>query len=504
MPKINVKSNSTGSYDTKTKTQASYTLKKKPKTLSAVFKKFAETTTAHGFMHIISHGRLTIRVFWVLAIIGCQIGLWFQIKPLLDQYAKRPTQSKIRLQQESVLAFPQVTICNTNMITGFMIPELDSQVSFTDTNYLTNYTEMTNETTGFGTWYGLEEDNTEFQEDKEEMNLQKKNFEIYRRMADMALSNEDDVHRFGHSFNEMFEKCRWKGIYDCKNKTKWKQTWHWKYGNCFTFNSRYNNKGKKQKIFHVSSTGMDNGLHLTLNIQQSQYHEMTPTAAIIMNIGDQGQHADLYSNSYHLGPGYTHYVSLRKKIVRRADPFKNNSCVQDEYTDLGIRSNGERYLEKYTSSLCRETCIARETIRLCNCTSYTSPSLDSNRTCKLKDSKCTNSVAQLVRRKSLKCLEKCNLPCQETSYEVQLSEQKFKSSVTQISMDDKVNIRIFFQTFESQIIEEEEFYQIANLLGDIGGQLGLWSGFSVLTVVEFLFFVFYLAAALFNKYFAEN
>ena len=43
-----------------------------------------------------------------------------------------------------------------------------------------------------------------------------------------------------------------------------------------------------------------------------------------------------------------------------------------------------------------------------------------------------------------------------------------------------------------RIIREKISYEFIDLLADIGGQLGLFSGYSVLTVVEFLFLLFTL------------
>lgn len=46
----------------------------------------------------------------------------------------------------------------------------------------------------------------------------------------------------------------------------------------------------------------------------------------------------------------------------------------------------------------------------------------------------------------------------------------------------------------SDRIQEKESYPLANLLSDVGGTLGLWVGFSVITIFEFIELPLRLAA----------
>ena len=62
-----------------------------------------------------------------------------------------------------------------------------------------------------------------------------------------------------------------------------------------------------------------------------------------------------------------------------------------------------------------------------------------------------------------------------------------------------MRVQIFFNTFNVKVWEEKVFYKIENLLGDIGGQLGLFSGFSVITVFEFIFLMFVFAQYFSNR-----
>jgi len=92
----------------------------------------------------------------------------------------------------------------------------------------------------------------------------------------------------------------------------------------------------------------------------------------------------------------------------------------------------------------------------------------------------------------LACLKTCKLPCDEIVYEIQHSFLKYpikKQKLAEEFDNEELRLMISFKTLETKIIENVEYYFIENLLSDIGGQLGLFSGFSALTVVECVFFI---------------
>lgn len=62
-----------------------------------------------------------------------------------------------------------------------------------------------------------------------------------------------------------------------------------------------------------------------------------------------------------------------------------------------------------------------------------------------------------------------------------------------------LKIQIFFEELNVEMIKEQKSYGIADFASDIGGQLGLWIGFSVLTIAEFIEFIMLLFAHLAQK-----
>ncbi|XP_069815844.1 acid-sensing ion channel 2-like [Dendropsophus ebraccatus] len=59
--------------------------------------------------------------------------------------------------------------------------------------------------------------------------------------------------------------------------------------------------------------------------------------------------------------------------------------------------------------------------------------------------------------------------------------------------DDHQNILvldIFFEALNYETIEQKKAYEVAGLLGDIGGQMGLFIGASILTILEIIDYLY--------------
>ena len=100
----------------------------------------------------------------------------------------------------------------------------------------------------------------------------------------------------------------------------------------------------------------------------------------------------------------------------------------------------------------------------------------------------------------LPCLQKCTFPCEEVQYETDTSFGYYPGVAadsdlypnTRKPRDDYLKVSIYLKSLEAEVWKDQISYEIENLLADIGGQLGLFSGYSVLTLIEFLFFLFYI------------
>ena len=90
----------------------------------------------------------------------------------------------------------------------------------------------------------------------------------------------------------------------------------------------------------------------------------------------------------------------------------------------------------------------------------------------------------------IKCSRTCNPPCNEIIYDTDVQMSYLPSYDTQNYPLDYMEILIHFKTLDTIVWEDNDYYKLENLLGDIGGQFGLYNGWSVTTVVEFIILLF--------------
>ncbi|KQK82944.1 acid-sensing ion channel 1-like protein [Amazona aestiva] len=100
----------------------------------------------------------------------------------------------------------------------------------------------------------------------------------------------------------------------------------------------------------------------------------------------------------------------------------------------------------------------------------------------------------LVKKDSDYCA--CRTPCAMVRYGKELSMVKIPSKASarylakkfnkteQYIADNVLVLDIFFEALNYEMIEQKKAYEVAGLLGDIGGQMGLFIGASLLTILE--------------------
>ena len=92
----------------------------------------------------------------------------------------------------------------------------------------------------------------------------------------------------------------------------------------------------------------------------------------------------------------------------------------------------------------------------------------------------------------------CSLPCEENTYTAQVTNLKYPSDAKAQSISAKkgkskeylqnniIEVYLYFQSFSVQKIREVPSYSLADLAADVGGQMGLFVGASIISLSEFL------------------
>ncbi|KAK2562876.1 Degenerin mec-10 [Acropora cervicornis] len=144
----------------------------------------------------------------------------------------------------------------------------------------------------------------------------------------------------------------------------------------------------------------------------------------------------------------------------------------------------------YSRTACKESCLAYNQRQQCDCIEYRFPGSDKS-TCNVLDkptAKCLAKVQRMFKENKLNCTTSCPPPCRE---------EIFKAS-SSFAIWPSEKHKVFYEELKLEKKIEQRSYILEDFVSDIGGQLGLWIGFSVLTVAEFLELILLIVHAAVN------
>uniref|UniRef100_A0A0N5B7F1 Degenerin unc-8 n=1 Tax=Strongyloides papillosus TaxID=174720 RepID=A0A0N5B7F1_STREA len=281
------------------------------------------------------------------------------------------------------------------------------------------------------------------------------------------------------------------------------------YGNCYTFN--FNDSVELKN----SRAGPMYGLRLLLNVAQKDYMPTTEAAGVRLVVHEQDQEPFPDTFGYSAPTGFVSSFGLKTKVLQRLDsPY---GLCSDTF-----RPEGYIYAEHYSPEGCYRNCFQHKILQHCGCGDPRFPL--GNETLKPCDARnykqrsCltnfTNSIGGFHHLQE-EC--HCVQPCTEYAFETAYSAAAWPAinfnigadcpAVLDITNDSKAcaeyyrlntaYIEIYYEQLNFETLKETAGYTLVNLFSDFGGNIGLWIGFSVITVlevVELLCEIFYYAA----------
>mgnify|MGYP002803827811 FL=1 len=480
-----------------------------------LFKNFASDTSFGGISKAtLSDGHIR-RFIWTLISATCYGFTIYMCYLLIKTYLEKPIKTAVDISYEKNIDFPSVTVCNLNQ---FRMREIKKVPDIGD--ILRDYfDDKRNKSDGSNFEMSVskqtkafkKEFNNDFDdgdgEDIDDSEISLDEDVVVDELIAIAASDytHDELRQVGHQFHDMILSCSWKG-FDCMSGyflKFWTTSWNWKYGNCFTFNPGANETGHRLPVFRTSKPGPNYGLAIEMNIEQDQYMEgLTEEAGVNVIIHNAKQMPFPYDEGITVPPGFSSSIAMRKESITRVDPFNNGSChsLTTLSTDNIYRNFMNGAANRYSVKACMESCLASAQLKKCSCADAKySGYVD--KICSEEDElECLNSVHSLFKDDKLGCNERCPQPCEHNSFRftVRMStltskekESKKKKGFggkndTDFDFDENfLRVKIFYDELNLQKIVQSTYYDIQTLLGDIGGQMGLWIGISVISVFEF-------------------
>ncbi|XP_070541621.1 amiloride-sensitive sodium channel subunit gamma-like [Ptychodera flava] len=332
----------------------------------------------------------------------------------------------------------------------------------------------------------------------------------------MANQSTQTKMTMGHQLSTMLLDCVWRG-YQC-SPDNFTQFYNYKYGNCFTFNS-----GRNGEALTINKPGPMYGLSLELYIEQIEYMIGTTEAAgvrVLLHHQDEMPFPE--DEGFSVAPGQAASVGVRQmELLRKSAPYgdcKDMENLSQEEIDNNIFMS--RFDVGYSVQVCGRNCYQYEVIEECGCfdSNYPIPVSAEGRydACDIvsdeKDMSCVDEVESLYDDDELPC--DCPKACREKMYIPSVSSMMWPADKYQATLfakmaeantemkkqmrratklgwtrDNVLKLEIYFEELNYEYIREYPSYGRTDLVSDIGGQLGLWIGVSIITLFEIVHFI---------------
>ncbi|CAJ0918184.1 unnamed protein product, partial [Mesorhabditis belari] len=311
-------------------------------------------------------------------------------------------------------------------------------------------------------------------------------------------------HNLSYTLGEFVLRCTFDGK-DCNMTELFQVHRDADYGNCYTFNFNTSLEVKSNRA------GPLYGLRLLLNVNQEDYLPITEAAGVRLVVHERDQEPFPDTFGYSAPTGFVSSFGLKTKLYTRL-PHPHGQCSDKE------RPKPYIYGDHYSPEGCYRNCFQMEMINDCGCGDPRLPLPDEQtKACNLHNAtqkaclKKNNEAAGGVYRtkKACICKQQCTEYLFETSYSAaawpsvnfvigqgcQGAQEIFNDSTacTEYYRVNTAFLEIFYEQLNYETLEETQGYTMTNLFADFGGSIGLWIGFSVITVFEFLELIFELA-----------
>ncbi|XP_033747795.1 amiloride-sensitive sodium channel subunit gamma-like [Pecten maximus] len=433
------------------------------------FKLFMEYTTVHGLGRIASVKHIIHKLLW-LALFLASIGMCiYQVTRLGQQFTSNPISTTISLEH-GPQEFPAVIICNLNPASFSKIVGIKefhhilaeaSDHSGILLEKFKNASGMTNPLPNF-----THTSTFNLNQYHHPLGMAKKLFEA--RLANM--STEDLT-----AINEEFQRF----IVDCKYYSK----------NCSVKDFDIVRDGghgicykKIPDLYYTESAGPEAGLEVIVSVLQSEYIPYVAESTGVRIIIQDDATEVFADNGFNLPTGFDIDISVAVSETNRVSG-PDERCEEN--------TKWQRKLA------CMRNCSIAYASEYCECSPYHGYSDEIERICMtVEEMNCFKKETEIMMRSSI-CTA-CKFPCFEKTYKTSVSMARWPSDAyteilaTDYDWGEKIDkiradymrIRVYFSSLTKEIIKEELSYTSENFVSDIGGQLGLWAGLSVLSLAE--------------------
>ena len=418
----------------------------------SLFSHWLEDTTIHGVYHVFKAPSLPRKILWGIVFTVATISLLVTIVNRLIFFLSFSTATTIFLETDlREIAFPSVTICNLNPV----------RYSYAEQNNLTGLVNFLYNSLGAN------------------------NSQCSSIVADIGNATSKPVRDIlfeGRSLLDDFViDCTFLGsdqsLFSCKQNLSLTLT---RIGYCYSFNSDV-----AAKIVTVSNSGARYGLRVILDIQQEEYLPVLAAAGVRVTIQPRGVPPEPDERGVLVPPGEEALIQIRAQEIEDGSTLRK--CRSPD-TELSFFSG-----YNYSLATCRLEQTYQQIADDCQCLG----AVDDKQAVTTLLPDCLVSQACCLHNASFftdesQCSESCDYKefITRTSYSefpsnasATLGAEKLNVSVDRIK-NNVVALNIFYGDPHTRKIVTDNAFSFSALLSNIGGQLGLFLGASIISMIE--------------------
>ena len=434
---------------------------------SKKFRKFVETTNTHGVRQIFIGKSLIRKIFWGLFFLFSLIICLYNVSMSIRIFVSTPTATTVTSRHVPTIRFPAVTICNMHL---FRMTYLEQY----------NLTDLTRATLNLKI-----KTQDRVREEFREQCLR------YKTFVNTSITFEDALMEGGQKLEDFVVECEFLGV-PCDLRRDFTPVMT-PVGRCYTFNGR----NALEQYKNVSGIGYRHGLELVLNLQQDEFSgTFTREAGARVVVHNQEHPPSVLENGLAVPIGSSAYMSIRaRQIDDRSQTGFSNCQNRDEAQGFDIVEGFD-----YSLSACLSDCIAKDIAEVCECIhGVPVPSVGSFANydkCSIVQLCCI--AASLITTEDCGCTIACNQSLFDviTTYSTypalgEIAElAEIYNTTQEVIRNSFLSVRVFFSELIMVTEITEISYSLTALVADIGGQFGLFLGLSIISLTEFLIWIF--------------
>ncbi|CAJ0575419.1 unnamed protein product, partial [Mesorhabditis spiculigera] len=433
-----------------------------------------------------------LRIFWIIVVLLCFCGFLFQFETLLRKFLAYNVNTETTLQF-SERVFPTVTICHLNPwkktgSNGASLADLEDLITAYG-NSANGYPANAN--------YDFSEGLTG---DRQQMAV------TYTTMMSETIINDPIGATHQYTYDDIVISCTYNA--GTCNSSQFTTYFDPNYGTCQQFN--YDAEETS------SRAGPLYGLRMVLRTDQQQYLPWTEASGVVVVIHGQADRPFPDVFGYYAPPGTASSMGVRFVSTTRL-PKPYGDCTTETEVS-GTYFNGT-----YDTEACLRACLQENIVKTCACydPAYAFSELDMASCYKRP----VDTASADYTTAAINCIDTftnpgseptafnlitqcdCPQPCQVESYSVTVSTAAWPSnSYTPSECNEATNstqpwvqagqdcitwynqntllIEIYYERMNYQVLKESPAYTFVNLISDVGGQVGLFLGMSIISLIE--------------------